>query len=76
MLEANYYGHHRPSAESQNWQPWDFILVTDRELIKSGPRESLASHLAVFAAKRARLNGGGAASQQAWMMIPQPSLTV
>jgi predicted dehydrogenase len=27
------------------------------ELIKSGPRESLASHLAVFAAERARLNG-------------------
>jgi predicted dehydrogenase len=26
-------------------------------LIKSGPRESLASHLAVFAAERARLNG-------------------
>jgi len=26
------------------------------ELIKSGPRESLASHLAVFAAERARLN--------------------
>jgi len=27
------------------------------ELIRSGPRESLASHLAVFAAERARLNG-------------------
>jgi predicted dehydrogenase len=27
------------------------------ELIQSGPRESLASHLAVFAAERARLNG-------------------
>jgi hypothetical protein len=27
------------------------------ELIKSGPRESLASHLAVFAAERARLTG-------------------
>jgi hypothetical protein len=26
-------------------------------MIKSGPRESLASHLAVFAAERARLNG-------------------
>jgi hypothetical protein len=25
--------------------------------IRSGPRESLASHLAVFAAERARLNG-------------------
>ena len=29
----------------------------DRALISSGPRESLASHLAVFAAERARLNG-------------------
>jgi predicted dehydrogenase len=29
----------------------------NRELISSGPRESLASHLAVFAAERARLNG-------------------
>lgn len=27
------------------------------ELIKSGPRESLASHLTVFAAERARLSG-------------------
>ena len=29
----------------------------NRELISSGPRESLASHLAVFAAERARLDG-------------------
>jgi predicted dehydrogenase len=29
----------------------------NRGLISSGPRESLASHLAVFAAERARLNG-------------------
>jgi predicted dehydrogenase len=33
------------------------VATGDRELIKSGPRESLASHLAVFAAERARLNG-------------------
>ena len=29
----------------------------DRTLIKPGPRESLASHLAVLAAERSRLNG-------------------
>jgi predicted dehydrogenase len=33
------------------------VATGDRTLIKSGPRESLASHLAVFAAERARLNG-------------------
>jgi predicted dehydrogenase len=33
------------------------VATGDRELIRSGPRESLASHLAVFAAERARLNG-------------------
>jgi predicted dehydrogenase len=33
------------------------VATGRRELIKSGPRESLASHLAVFAAERARLNG-------------------
>jgi predicted dehydrogenase len=33
------------------------VATGNRELIKSGPRESLASHLAVFAAERARLNG-------------------
>ena len=33
------------------------VATGDRELISSGPRESLASHLAVFAAERARLNG-------------------
>jgi predicted dehydrogenase len=33
------------------------VATGDRELIQSGPRESLASHLAVFAAERARLNG-------------------
>jgi predicted dehydrogenase len=33
------------------------VATGDREMIKSGPRESLASHLAVFAAERARLNG-------------------
>jgi predicted dehydrogenase len=33
------------------------VAAGDREMIKSGPRESLASHLAVFAAERARLNG-------------------
>ena len=33
------------------------VAAGRRELIKSGPRESLASHLAVFAAERARLNG-------------------
>jgi predicted dehydrogenase len=33
------------------------VATGDRERIKSGPRESLASHLAVFAAERARLNG-------------------
>ena len=33
------------------------VATGNRELISSGPRESLASHLAVFAAERARLNG-------------------
>ncbi len=33
------------------------VATANRELILSGPRESLASHLAVFAAERARLNG-------------------
>ena len=33
------------------------VATGDRTLISSGPRESLASHLAVFAAERARLNG-------------------
>jgi len=33
------------------------VATGDRAMIKSGPRESLASHLAVFAAERARLNG-------------------
>ena len=33
------------------------VATGNRELINSGPRESLASHLAVFAAERARLNG-------------------
>jgi hypothetical protein len=33
------------------------IATSDRALIKSGPRESLASHLAVLAAERSRLNG-------------------
>jgi hypothetical protein len=33
------------------------LATGDRGSILSGPRESLASHLAVFAAERARLNG-------------------
>jgi len=33
------------------------VATGNRELISSGPRESLASHLAVFAAEQARLNG-------------------
>jgi predicted dehydrogenase len=33
------------------------VATGNRELIRSGPRESLASHLAVFAAERARLHG-------------------
>jgi predicted dehydrogenase len=33
------------------------VATGNRELILSGPRESLASHLAVFAAERARLKG-------------------
>jgi hypothetical protein len=33
------------------------VATGNRELIRSGPRESLASHLAVFAAEHARLNG-------------------
>jgi predicted dehydrogenase len=33
------------------------VATGDRGLIQSGPRESLASHLAVFATERARLNG-------------------
>jgi predicted dehydrogenase len=33
------------------------VATGNRELISSGPRESLASHLAVFAAERARLSG-------------------
>ena len=33
------------------------VTTGNRELISSGPRESLASHLVVFAAERARLNG-------------------
>jgi len=33
------------------------VAAGNPELIRSGPQESLASHLAVFAAERARLNG-------------------
>jgi hypothetical protein len=33
------------------------IATGNRELVSSGPRESLSSHLAVFAAERARRNG-------------------
>jgi hypothetical protein len=33
------------------------VATGNRGLISSGPRESLASHLAVLAAERARLNG-------------------
>jgi len=33
------------------------VATQNRELISSGPRESLASHLTVFAAEQARLNG-------------------
>jgi hypothetical protein len=33
------------------------VAVGDPGPIRSGPRESLASQLAVFAAERARLNG-------------------
>jgi hypothetical protein len=33
------------------------VATGNRELISSGPRESLASHLTVFAAERARPNG-------------------
>jgi hypothetical protein len=33
------------------------VATGQPELIMSGPRESLASHLSVFAAERARLNG-------------------
>jgi hypothetical protein len=33
------------------------VATGNRDLILSGPRESLASHLAVFAAERARVNG-------------------
>jgi len=33
------------------------VATGNRDLIMSGPGESLASHLAVFAAERARLNG-------------------
>ena len=33
------------------------VATGNRELIASGPRESLASHLAVLAAERARLHG-------------------
>lgn len=33
------------------------LATEDRTAVFSGPRESLASHLAVFAAERARLNG-------------------
>ncbi len=33
------------------------VATGDRALIKSGPLESLASHLAVLAAERARMNG-------------------
>jgi hypothetical protein len=33
------------------------VAAGDPGLIKSGPRESLASHLTVFAAERARRNG-------------------
>jgi hypothetical protein len=33
------------------------VATGNRDLILSGPRESLASHLAVYAAERARLGG-------------------
>ena len=33
------------------------VATGNRDLIRSGPRESLASHLAVFAAERARRDG-------------------
>jgi predicted dehydrogenase len=43
------------------------VASGNRELIRSGPRESLASHLAVFAAERARLNGTVETVPSAWV---------
>jgi predicted dehydrogenase len=52
------------SGDGLNIRVYDFLTRSDREvasgnpdLILSGPRESLASHLAVFAAERARRDG-------------------
>ena len=42
------------------------VATGNRELIMSGPCESLASHLAVFAAERARLNGTIETIPDAW----------
>src|ERR1039457_6670285 len=33
ILEAG-----RRSPSSQNWQPWDFVLVTERELLREGAK--------------------------------------
>ncbi len=54
--EANAHGH--GGGDAGLMDAFTAAVATgDRALIKSGPRESLASHLAVLAAERARLNG-------------------
>src|SRR5580698_9884403 len=46
ILEAG-----RRSPSSQNWQPWDFIVVTDHERLRELARVSLgAGHVAESAA--------------------------
>lgn len=46
VLEAG-----RRSPSSRNWQPWDFVVVTDREQLKElakvwrrGPRRRIGGH--------------------------------
>ena len=55
---VNAGGHGHGGGDSGLMDAFTAAIATgDRALIKSGPLESLASHLAVLAAERARMNG-------------------
>ena len=44
----------------------DAVAAGDPSLIRSGPRESLESHLIAFAAERSRLTGAGVSVRDLW----------
>ena len=76
ILEAG-----RRSPSSQNWQPWDFILVTDRHQLRELAGESLAlarslaagATRALGAAKRLVWSGLGARVEA---QLPEEARTV